>query len=119
MELEMIDLEMMRYFLDFEIKQKKSGVFLSQGAYVCEILQKFRMNDYNLIVTPMRLSVKFSKLKREEVVDSNTYQSIIESLMYMTCTRSKITFIVEVVSRFMEDLEYPHLKVVNRILIYV
>jgi hypothetical protein len=38
LELEMIDLEMMRYFLGLEIKQKKSGIFVSQGAYARKIL---------------------------------------------------------------------------------
>jgi hypothetical protein len=52
-------------------------------------------------------------------VDSNTYRSIIGSLMYLTCTRPDIAFAVGVASRLMEDPRYPHLKVVKRILIYV
>jgi hypothetical protein len=77
------------------------------------------MSDYNSIVTPMELSVKLSKLKGEEEVDSNTYRSMIGSLRYLTCTRPDITFVVGVASQFMEDPRYPHLKAVERILRYV
>jgi hypothetical protein len=95
------------------------GIFVSQGAYVQEILKKFRMNDCNPVVIPMKLDVKLSKLKGGEAVDSNTYQSMIGSLRYLTYTRSDITFAMGVTCRFIEDLKYPHLKVVKRILGYV
>jgi Reverse transcriptase (RNA-dependent DNA polymerase) len=49
LEFEMTDLGMMRYFLCLEIEQEKSGIFISQGAYAWEILQKIGMSDCNLI----------------------------------------------------------------------
>jgi Reverse transcriptase (RNA-dependent DNA polymerase) len=38
LEFEMTYLGMMRYFLDLEIKQEKSRIFVTQGAYVQKIL---------------------------------------------------------------------------------
>jgi hypothetical protein len=38
LEFEMTYLGMMRYFLGLEIKHEKSGIFVSQEAYVREIL---------------------------------------------------------------------------------
>jgi Reverse transcriptase (RNA-dependent DNA polymerase) len=38
LEFEMTNLGMMRYFLGLEIKQEKSGIFVSQGAYARKIL---------------------------------------------------------------------------------
>jgi Reverse transcriptase (RNA-dependent DNA polymerase) len=119
LEFEMTDLRMMSYFLGLEIKQKKSGIFVSQVAYVREILQKFGMSDCNPIATPMELGAKLSKLEVGEAVDSNTYRSMIDSLRYLTCTRPDIAFVVGIASRFMEDPKNPHLKVVKRILRYV
>jgi Reverse transcriptase (RNA-dependent DNA polymerase) len=72
LEYEMTDLGMMRYFLCLEIKQEKSGIFISQGAYAWEILQKIGMSDCNLVATPMELGAKLSKLGGEDV-NSNTY----------------------------------------------
>jgi hypothetical protein len=67
----------------------------------------------------MELGAKLSKLEGGEAVDSNTYQSMIGSLRYLTCTRPDITFVVGGASRFMEYPRYPHLKIVKRILRYV
>jgi hypothetical protein len=38
LEFKMTDLEMMRYFLALEIKQDKSGIFISQRTYARDIL---------------------------------------------------------------------------------
>jgi Reverse transcriptase (RNA-dependent DNA polymerase) len=119
LEFKMTDLGMMRCFLGLEIQQEKSGIFVSQGAYAKKILQKFRMSDYNPVATPMELGAKLSKLEGGEVVDSNTYPSMIGSLRYLTFIRLDIAFVVGVVSRFMEDPRYPHLKAVKMILRYV
>jgi hypothetical protein len=67
----------------------------------------------------MKLGTKLSKLKGGEAVDSNTYQSMIDSLRYLTCIRLDIAFIVGVASRFMEEPRYTHLKAMKRILRYV
>jgi Reverse transcriptase (RNA-dependent DNA polymerase) len=73
LEFEMADFGMMRYFLDLEIKQEKSRIFVSQGESIRKILQKFGMSDCNLVETPM-------KLKGGEAMDSNTYRRMIGSL---------------------------------------
>jgi hypothetical protein len=67
----------------------------------------------------MELGAKFSKLEGGEVVDSNTYRSMIGSLKYLTCTSPDIAFTMRVASRFMKDPIYPHLKAVKKILRYV
>jgi hypothetical protein len=77
------------------------------------------MSDCNPIATPMELSVKLSKLERGEVMDSNIYRSITSILRYLNCTSSDIAFVMGVTSLFIEDLKYPYLKLMKRILIYV
>jgi hypothetical protein len=42
-EFEMKDLGMMHYFLGLEVWQRTDEIFLSQGKYTVEILQKFGM----------------------------------------------------------------------------
>jgi hypothetical protein len=77
------------------------------------------MSDCNPVATPMEFGAKLSKLEGGEVVDLNTYRSMIGSLRYLTCMRSDIAFTVGVATRFMEDPRNPHLKAVKRILRYV
>jgi hypothetical protein len=99
--------------------RRSQGIFVSQGAYARKILQKFGMRDCNLVAIPMELGAMLSKLEGGETVDSNTYQSMIGSLRYLTCISPDIAFVVGVVSQFMEDPRNPHLKAVKRIFRYV
>jgi hypothetical protein len=41
------------YFLGFQVKQLKEGIFLSQTKYIQDILKKFGMKDANTAKTPM------------------------------------------------------------------
>jgi hypothetical protein len=43
----------MRYFLGLEVWKRKNKIFLNQGKYVVEILNRFRMLDYKPMATPM------------------------------------------------------------------
>ena len=45
-EFEMKDLGLLHYFLGLEIWQQKGALFLSQGKYAWEILEKFKMQAY-------------------------------------------------------------------------
>ena len=46
-EFEMKDLGMMHYFLSMEVWQSADGIFLGQGKYAVEILERFGMMDCN------------------------------------------------------------------------
>jgi hypothetical protein len=41
------------YFLGFQIKQLKNGIFVSQGKYIKDMLKKFGTIDSKAISTPM------------------------------------------------------------------
>jgi hypothetical protein len=42
-EFEMTNLRLMRYFLEIEVHQSKTSIFISQSKYVHEILKRFNM----------------------------------------------------------------------------
>jgi hypothetical protein len=47
------------------------------------------------------------------------YKRIVGSLIYMTITRRDLSYVVRVVSQFMQTPRKPHLDVVRRILRYI
>eukprot|EP00253_Pinus_taeda_P010635 PITA_10635 len=49
----MKDLGLLHYFLGLEIWQRSDGLFVSQGKYAQEILEKFNMHGYKLVDTPL------------------------------------------------------------------
>jgi hypothetical protein len=57
-EFEMKDLGMMHYFLGIEVWQRTDDIFLSQGKYTVEILNKFGMADCKSMPTLMVMDLK-------------------------------------------------------------
>ncbi|GJU58201.1 retrovirus-related pol polyprotein from transposon TNT 1-94 [Tanacetum coccineum] len=62
-EFEMTDLGLMKYFLGLEIRQCKSGIFVSQEGYVKDILKKSKMEECNPVATPMEPGTELSKFE--------------------------------------------------------
>jgi hypothetical protein len=63
-----------------------------------------------------------AKLKANEgdlVEDTTMYRHLVRSLIYMTITRPDLSYVVGVVSQFMQTPRKPHLDAVRRILRYI
>jgi hypothetical protein len=54
----MKDLGMMHYLLGIEVWKRTDEIFLSQGKYIVEILNKFGMLNLKLVATPMVTNMK-------------------------------------------------------------
>lgn len=85
-EFDMKDLGLMHYYLGLEVWKKPSEVFLGQGKYVLEILQRFGMMDCKSMVTNLNKLIGFDS----RLVDSSMYRQLIVSLMYLVNTRLDI-----------------------------
>jgi len=57
-EFEKKDLGLLHYFLGLEVWQRPGEIFLSEGKYTIEILQRFDMMDCKSMVTPMEANLK-------------------------------------------------------------
>ncbi|GKE58929.1 uncharacterized mitochondrial protein-like protein [Tanacetum coccineum] len=79
------------FFLGLQVQQKSDGIFLSQDKYDEEA----------------------------EDVDVHLYRSMIGSLMYLTASRSDITFVVCACARFQVTPKTSHLHTVKRIFRYL
>jgi hypothetical protein len=71
----MKDLGMMHYLLGIEVWQRTDEIFLSQGKYIVEILNKFGMLNLKLMATPM-----VTNLKKLSV--SSSYSNEIDPTLY-------------------------------------
>ena len=106
-EFEMKDLGLMHYFLSLEVRQKFDGIFLSQGKYTVDVLQRFGMLDCKSMSTPMMSNLK--KLHEtncgSDSVDPTLYRQLIGSLMYLVHTRPNIYFAVHTLSQLCLTLD--------------
>jgi len=61
-EFEMTNNELMSYFFGIKVKQQQDGIFISQKKYMKEILEKFKMSNYNLFsIENLIFMEKFTK----------------------------------------------------------
>jgi hypothetical protein len=81
LEFKMKDLGLMHYFLGLEVWHRSDEIFLLQGKYTIEILQRFRMMDCKSMATPMMINVKLLSDSSSYLVDPMMYRQLIGSLM--------------------------------------
>ena len=67
-----------------------------------EILEKFKMNNCNLVNTPIATGRKLSRKGNGDFVDSTLFKSLVGRLRYLTIIRPDIIYGVGLVSRYME-----------------
>jgi hypothetical protein len=98
----------MHYFLGLEVWQRPNEIFLSQGKYIVEILQRFRMMEYKSMATPMMINMNLLSDSSSYLVDPMMYKQLIGSLMYLVNTRPNICFAVNALSQYMVEPRHVH-----------
>jgi len=71
------------------------------------------------ISAPMEPNTKICAHERKVLEDATMYRQLVGTIIYLTLTRPDISFVVGVMSRYMQNPKKPHLKAVRRILRYV
>ncbi|GKA39270.1 putative ribonuclease H-like domain-containing protein, partial [Tanacetum coccineum] len=79
---------------EFEVQQKKDGIFISQDRYVADILKKFDFATVKTASTPMEPNKALIKDEEAKAIDVHLYRSMIRSLMYLTASRMDIMFAI-------------------------
>jgi hypothetical protein len=120
--MQILDMSIMgelTYFLGFQVKQLKEGIFISQTKYTQDLLKTFGMKDAKPITTPMGTNIHFDLDVGGKSVDQKVYRSMIGSLLYLCASRPDIMLSVCMCARFQSDPKECHLVAVKRILRYL
>ena len=88
------------HFLDLQIRQQDSGIFLSQSKYERNLVKKFGLESASSVRTPMSPNVKLTVDLLGKSVDSSLYRSMIGSILYLTANRPDISYSVGVCARY-------------------
>eukprot|EP00253_Pinus_taeda_P010221 PITA_10221 len=118
-EFGMADLGLLRFFLGIEVKQTRSGIFISQAKYVTDILERFKMQNNKLAPTPTVMGFNLSKEDCSSNVNPTLYKGMIDSLMYFPTTGPDIMYAVDLVSMFIETPKETQWQATKKILRYV
>ena len=82
------------FFLGFQVKQMREGIFISQEKYTKDLLMRFKMDECKPIKTPMPTNRHLDLDEGGNSVDQTLYHSMIGSLLYLTASRPDIMFSV-------------------------
>lgn len=105
-------------YLGMNIFQHSGSIFINQVPYIRAILQKFHMDNANPVATP---SVVGEDLSSESADASDKpYKEVIGCLLYLsTVTRPDITYIVNNLSRHMQNPKICHWNAAKRVMRYL
>ena len=117
-EFEMKDLRQMHYSLGLEV-WRNPKIFLSQGKYAVETLQRFGMMDCKPMATLMTTNLKLLHDASSEIADATLFQRMIGSLMYLTNTRPDICFAVNTLSQYMTQPRQVHIIATKHVMRYL
>jgi hypothetical protein len=115
----MFMMEVLTFFLGFQIKQAKEGTFISQTKYTHDILKKFGMDKAKPIKMPMGTNGHLDLDFGGTLIDQKVYRSMIGSLLYICASRSDIMLSVCMCARFQAAPKDCHLRAVMRIMRYL
>ena len=88
------------HFLELQIHQQDSGIFLSQSKYTKNLVKKFGLESVSFVRTLMSPNVKLIVDLLGKSVDSSLYRSMIGSLFYVTVSRPDISYSIGVCARY-------------------
>jgi hypothetical protein len=112
----MTDMGLLHFFLVFEISQDESGIKLSQAKYAQDILERFHMKDCKSAPNPFLLGVKLEDGEETPLVDITLCIHLVGILLYLTHSRTNLSYVVGIVSRFMQESHELHWKTAKHFL---
>nr|GEV63973.1 ribonuclease H-like domain, reverse transcriptase, RNA-dependent DNA polymerase [Tanacetum cinerariifolium] len=118
-QFEMSDLGLLAYYLGIEVTQKWGEILIKQTCYATKILKDTGMLGCNDAKIPMEPGLKLTKLGKEEFVDPMEYLSIIRCLRYLLHTRPDLSFLLGLLSQFMQEPQEQHMKAIKQVLHYI
>jgi hypothetical protein len=115
----MKDMFPLHFFLGLEMSQDASGIKLSQAKFAWDLMERLHMINCKSAPTPFLYGVRHEDGRDTLVVENTLYLQLVGSLMYLIHNQPNLSYVVGVVSRYMQDPHELHWKATNFILRYV
>jgi hypothetical protein len=96
----------------------KKKVWLKAMKEELELLKKFELLNYKVIVTPADTNQTLDSDSDGDDVDATTFKQLVGYLRYLCNTKPGICYVVGMVSRFMSKPKWSHYQAAVRILTY-
>ncbi|XP_021999438.1 uncharacterized mitochondrial protein AtMg00810-like [Helianthus annuus] len=118
-EFAMKDLGPLSYFLGIQVARTGDHMFLSQQAYVNDIIHRASMDSCKSVATLVDTQLKLSAASGPLYDDPTTYRSLAGALQYLTFTRPDISYAVQQICMHMHAPTIDHWNALKRIIRYL
>lgn len=115
----MKDLGKLKYFLGLEIARGPEGIFVSQRKYALDIIAECGLLGAKPSPVPTELNHKLALVKGGPLLDPSKYRRLIGRLIYLTFTRPELSYIVHILSQFMQKPQEDHWITALRVVRYL
>lgn len=113
------DLGGLRYFLRIEVARTAKGIHFFQQKYALDVLADSETLGYKPLKLPMEQNVHLSINSGTPLLDPTPYRRLIGKLLYLTITLPNLSYIIHILSQFMDLPSDIHLAAAHKVLQYV
>lgn len=119
----MKDLGKLKYFLGLEVARGPDGIFVSQHKYALDIITECSLLGAKPSPTPTELNRKLVMADKTNshtlLTDPSKYRRLIGRLIYLTFTRPDLSYIIRILSQFMQKPLEEHWLAALRVVRYL
>jgi len=106
----------LKYFLVIEVARNSQGLFLSQRKYALEIIDECGLLGAKPVDFPMEANHKLTLTSGKPLDDLTSYRKLVGRLIYLTITRSKLSYFVHILSQLMQNCKENQMVVAKWVL---
>ncbi|XP_068316422.1 secreted RxLR effector protein 161-like [Pyrus communis] len=99
--------------------RSSQGISISQRKYTLDILDEAGLLGAKPTKFPMEEILKLSQMEGQALHDASKYRRLIGKLIYLTITMPAISYVVHILSQYMQQPRKPHLEAVHRLVRYL
>lgn len=118
-KLQIKDLGKLQHFLGIEVSRQHEGIFLSQKKYIMDMLGETGLTGANSVDTRLETGVKLDPNEGEDLDNPSQFRRLVGKLICLIVTRPDLSFVVSLVSQFIQNPKVPHMNSALRILKYL